>query len=164
MKLAEISQKNKNKNNLQQQKDTKTEDLRSVFISFVYRRTEIKVLIYTTIIPFTPLWHDLEHDHLGSEKNGTSTKNYSTDTSFTHPFFCHANHCEITFWYGCRAQDFGKSHAGKSWFGSANRLHYKFYRNRVSISGTRTNFTRRARTTFSVGPRTGEILVRHGWN
>ena len=49
----------------------------------------------------------------------------------------------------------------KSWFGSANRLHYKFYLSQVSISGTRTNFTR-AWTTFSVGPSMGEILVRHG--
>ena len=102
--------------------------------------TEIRP-IYTT----ENVWH-------GSDKNGTRTKKYSTDTSFTHPFFCH----EITFWFGCRAQVFGKS-----WFGSANRLHYKFYPSRVSISGTRTNFTR-ARTTFSVGPSTGEILIRHG--
>ena len=82
--------------------------------------------IYTT----ETFWH-------GSDKNGTCTKKYSTDTSFTHPFFCHANHCEITFWYGCRAQVFGKS-----WFGSANRLHYKFYLSQVSISGTHTNLTR----------------------
>ena len=68
--------------------------------------------IYTT----ETFWH-------GSDKNGTCTKKYSMDTSFTHPFFCHANHCEITFLYGCRAQVFGKS-----WFGSANHLHYKFIR------------------------------------
>ena len=84
------------------------------------------------------------------------TKQYSTDTSFIHPFFCHANHCEIKFWYGCQAQVFGKS-----WLGSANRLHYKFYLSQGSISGTRTNFTL-ARTTFSVCLSTGEILVRYG--
>ena len=86
---------------------------------------------------------------------GTARIKNGTDTSFTLFFFCH----EIMFWYGCQAQVFGK--VGKSWFGSANRLHYKFFPSRVSISGTRTNFIR-ARTTFSVGPSTGEIWVRHG--
>ena len=43
----------------------------------------------------------------------------------------------------------------------ANRLHYAFYPSRAIIFGTRTNFTR-TRTTFSEGPSTGEILVRHG--
>ena len=47
------------------------------------------------------------------------TKKYSTDTLFTHPFFFHANHCEIMFWYGCRAEVFGKS-----WFGSARLIVY----------------------------------------
>ena len=60
---------------------------------------------------------------------------------------------------GADQRDEGSS--GKSWFGSANRLHCKFYPSRLSISGTRTNFTR-APTTFSVGPSTGELLVRHG--
>ena len=60
---------------------------------------------------------------------------------------------------GADQRDEGSS--GKSWFGSVNRLHYKLYPSRVSISGTCTNFTR-AWTTFSVGPSTGDILVRHG--
>ena len=71
------------------------------------------------------------------------TKKDSTDTLFTHPFFKFLVKVE------------------KSWFGSANRLYYKFYPSWVSISGMRTNFTS-AWTTFSVGPSTGEILVWHG--
>ena len=96
--------------------------------------------IYTTEI----FWH-------GSDKTGSCTKKYSMDTSFYTYFFSAMLTTEITFWYGCQAQVFGKS-----WFGSANRLHYKFYPSRVSISGTRTNFTH-ARTTFSEGPSADEI-------
>ena len=49
--------------------------------------------------------------------------------------------------------------SGKNWFGTVNRLHYTFRPSRVEFLGTRTNFTR-ARTTFSEGPSTGEILGR----
>ena len=51
--------------------------------------------------------------------------------------------------------------SGKNWFGTVNRLHYTFRPSRAEFLGTRTNFTR-ARTTFSEGPSTGEILGRQG--
>ena len=45
--------------------------------------------IYTT----GNFWH-------GSDKNGTRTKNYSTDVLFTRLFFCRAKRREKIFWYG----------------------------------------------------------------
>ena len=45
--------------------------------------------IYTT----GNFWHS-------SDKNGTRTKNYSTDVLFTRPFFCRAKRREKMFWYG----------------------------------------------------------------
>ena len=54
-----------------------------------------------------------------------------------------------------------KARQEKNWFGTVNRLHYTFRPSRVEFLGTRTNFTR-ARTTFSEGPSTGEILGRQG--
>ena len=42
-------------------------------------------------------------------------KKYSTDTSFYTYFFSAMLTTEITFWYGCRAQVFGKS-----WFYTTN--------------------------------------------
>ena len=46
--------------------------------------------------------------------------------------------------------------------GTANRLHCTIYPSWARFSGSRSSFIR-ARTTSRHGPRTGEILIRHGW-
>ena len=48
---------------------------------------------YSPIYTTGNFWH-------GSDKNGTRTKNYSTDVLFTRLFFCRAKRREKMFWYG----------------------------------------------------------------
>ena len=60
--------------------------------------------------PFIEIfWH-------GSDKTGSRTKKYSTDTSFYTSFFSAMLTTEITFWYGCG----GAQVFGKSWFYTTN--------------------------------------------
>ena len=67
----------------------------SMIIVKAFKRREQAILegltspIYTT----GNFWH-------GSDKNGTRTKNYSTDALFTRLFFCRAKRREKMFWYG----------------------------------------------------------------